>query len=344
MPAVGPDEAGAFGLGGRDMGTVEPGSSSSRFIEDRLTCVALENTSLRITVLPSLGGKIASIQLLPGGEELLQQPLLPYASRTHFMSFAASDASGWDECLPSVAPCEVQTALGKTTRIPDHGDFWQVEWQVESQDEDGVTLSADGFSLPLRFSKTLQLEESRLQVSYRLRNMGKVAVDYVYSAHPLFVVDPSDGILLPQSVKEVTVEGSAKGRLGVRGTKLSWPVTRVDGSRGVDLSFAGSPADSTGDKLFAASTPEGWCAVERKQLRRRITLRFDPIQLPYLGLWLCYGGWPEEQENRQQCVALEPCTAEGDSLAIASKDGRARRLEPEEENRWTITLEVTGVS
>lgn len=326
------------------MGAIEPGSSSSRLIEDRLTSVPLESTSLCITVLPSLGAKIASIQLLPGREELLQQPLLPYAPRIHFMAFDASDASGWDECLPSVAACEVQTASGTTALIPDHGDFWQVEWQVDSQSKNVVTLSAHGYSLPLSFSKRLHLEGNQLQVSYRVRNMGSVAIDYIYSAHPLFAVDPGDRILLPQSVKEVTVEGSAKGRLGVRGTKHSWPVTRVDGSRGIDLSFAGNPADGTGDKLFAPSPAEGWCTVERKQLLRRITLHFDPVQLPYLGLWLCYGGWPEERENRQKCVALEPCTAEGDALAIASRAGCATRLEPGAENSWTITLEVTGVS
>ena len=48
---------------------------------------------------PHLGGKIASIHL--NQKELLQAPLLPPAPRTHSMPFDASDASGWDECLPS---------------------------------------------------------------------------------------------------------------------------------------------------------------------------------------------------------------------------------------------------
>jgi hypothetical protein len=84
-----------------------------------------------VTVLPKLGAKVASIRV--GDRELLQAPLAPYAPRTRTMSFDAGDASGWDEMLPSVADCTVETAKGKAS-VPDHGDLWRVEWkQVESQ-------------------------------------------------------------------------------------------------------------------------------------------------------------------------------------------------------------------
>jgi hypothetical protein len=83
-----------------------------------------------VTILPHLGGKIASI--LIGDRELLQSPLAPYAARTRSMSFDAGDASGWDECLPSVAACTVKTEAGKAT-IPDHGDLWRVEWKGRDQ-------------------------------------------------------------------------------------------------------------------------------------------------------------------------------------------------------------------
>ena len=63
-----------------------------------------------VTILPHLGGKISSI--LVKGNELLQVPLAPYGPRTRTMSFDQSDASGWDECLPSVAACTVVTAAG----------------------------------------------------------------------------------------------------------------------------------------------------------------------------------------------------------------------------------------
>lgn len=90
-------------------------------------CV-LQTDTLRATVLPALGGKIASLRWLPGDVELLQAPLAPYADRTPTMGFEESDASGIDECLPSVAACEVRTA-GGMVGVPDHGDFWRLPWE-----------------------------------------------------------------------------------------------------------------------------------------------------------------------------------------------------------------------
>jgi hypothetical protein len=66
----------------------------------QIKAVEKENVTMRagncsVTILPHLGGKIASIRI--GERELLQSPLAPYAPRTRTMSFDAGDASGWDE-------------------------------------------------------------------------------------------------------------------------------------------------------------------------------------------------------------------------------------------------------
>jgi galactose mutarotase-like enzyme len=325
------------------MGKIESGSRTSNLMESSTETAVLENSYLRVTVMPALGGKLSSIQLLPNGEELLQQPLQPYATRTPFMRFDDSDASGWDECLPSVAACDVPTSSGVAS-VPDHGDFWQVAWQVESQSQEKLTLSADGFSLPLRFTKTLALENNRLRVAYSVENIGPHAVEYVWSAHPLFSVEPGDRIILPASVKEVVVEGSGGGRLGIHGSKHPWPQTKLANGQVCDLSVTGAISDSIGDKLFTPAPPEGWCALDRVRLKHRVELHFDARESPYLGLWICYGGWPENKPNRQQCVALEPCSAEGDSLAIAANDGRARHIAPGSKDRWSLELRITRVS
>jgi len=324
------------------MEKVEPRSVESNESSGRIEQAVLENGVLRVTVLPSLGGKIASIQIVSSGEELLQQPLRPYAPRVPYMRFDESDASGWDECLPSVAACEVQTASGKVS-VPDHGDFWQVPWQTLSRSGTELEMSADGFSLRLRFSKTLRLDGDCLHVAYRIQNLSKESVEYIWSAHPLFAVEPGDRILLPDSVREVTVEGTAENRLGRRGAKQPWPETKLANQEIIDLSVAGRITDRTGDKLFAQSPQEGWCAIERKRLKCRIELHFDPKDLPVLGLWICYGGWPEGGVNRQQCVAPEPCTAMGDSLATAMTQGGARKLEPQAQDHWALELRVGSV-
>ena len=62
--------------------------------------VLIQSGDCAVTIFPSLGGKIASISV--EGHELLQGPLLPYGPRTQTMGFEEADASGWDECFPSV--------------------------------------------------------------------------------------------------------------------------------------------------------------------------------------------------------------------------------------------------
>ena len=304
--------------------------------------VVMQTDTLRIAVLPELGGKLASFRWLRGEVELLQAPLSPYARRDLTMGFEQSDASGWDECLPSVAACQISTPNGRVT-VPDHGDFWRLAWECR-QEGNTLHLSATGSSLALRFERTLLLEGDTLQVHYRVSNVGDAEVPYTWSAHPLFAVEPGDRILLPSSVEEVEVEGSAAGRLGGKGTRHPWPLTQSCSGAAVDLSVAGAPEDGVGDKIFTPAPREGWAAIERLTQGLRIEVSFDPEKTPWLGLWLCYGGWPEGGAARQQCVAIEPCTAPADSLAEALETRWARKLAPGQSAEWPMRITVRRVS
>jgi galactose mutarotase-like enzyme len=301
----------------------------------------MKTDTLRATVLPALGGKIASLRWLPGNVELLQAPLGPYAVRTLTMGFDEGDASGFDECLPSVAACVVATR-GGTARVPDHGDFWRLEWEA-AQEGNTIRMAAMGVSLPLRFERVVRLEEDTLSIDYRVTNAGQDPVPYGWSAHPLFAVDRGDWVDLPPSVDRVEVEGSAHLRLGARRSSHAWPRTVNNRKEVVDLSLAGGIEDGIGDKLFAPAPAEGWAAVERARHGVRVEVQFDPKRTPWLGLWLCYGGWPEGQGNRQQCVAIEPCTASVDSLAEAMAAGQGRTLEPGQSDEWPMRIRVRPV-
>ena len=298
-----------------------------------------------LTVLPRLGGKIASIRI--GDRELLQAPLGPLASRTRTMSFAAGDASGWDECLPSVAACTVSTADG-TAHVPDHGDLWRVAWEMMEPEtgEQGsgatVVLRGQCFSLPLALQRTLTLIEVdrgwRLNLDYKLTNMGDQPVPWSWAAHPLFAAEPGDRIILPRSIHALRVEGSGGGRLGRNGDTISWPVATLAGGS-TDLSVAQTPQSGIGDKLFAGplARSENWCALERPSAHLRIRVGLDPSATPYLGLWICYGGWPDRPGPKQTCVAIEPATAPVDSLAEAGS--WSCLLEPGAYAEWTMRVD-----
>lgn len=290
-----------------------------------------------VALMPALGGKIASLRV--GTHELLQAPLKPLAPRSRTMAFSDSDASGWDECLPSVADCIIDTE-GGAAAIPDHGDLWRVPWQVLDANADSTTMRANCFSLPLQLTRSILLTETtsgwQLQLLYSLTNLGAYAVPWLWSAHPLFAVDPGDRVVLPNQVHNVRLEGSAGNRLGVSGDSLTWPR-----NNGTDLARVSKPDTSVGDKIFAGplgTTEEGSCTLERLQAGLRLTVLFDPMLTPYLGLWLCYGGWPSEPGPKQFCVAPEPCTAPVDSLA---KTGTwTRWLDPGETFNWPMELTI----
>jgi len=312
----------------------------------------LKADTFAVDVLPALGGKVASVR--KNGIELLQQPLLPYAPRTLTTPFEDSDASGFDECLPSVSACEIDTPSGKVG-IPDHGEFWRLPCTVESQTQHEIHLTSTGTVLPLRFERRLCIESysphtgaDTLRIDYRVENVGQTDLHYAWSAHPLFAIDPGDRILLPASVTEVKVEGSARNRLGSKGAVHSWPTARLASGEMIELDRVSNVSDNIGDKIYTAAPPEGWCAIERwsagLSVGLRVQVEFDPDLSPFLGLWLCYGGWPEGRANRQYCVALEPCTAPVDSLATAMAGGWARKLVPGQCDLWWMRIVTTVVS
>jgi galactose mutarotase-like enzyme len=299
----------------------------------------------KVSVLPRFGGKVASIQV--NGHQLLQVPLAPVEARTPTMPFDAGDASGWDECLPSVAACAVPFA-GSMAEIPDHGDLWRVAWKNVNSDGSGngnsIELRAACFSLPLELERKLTLSETTsgfcLSSDYKVTNVGIARVPWSWSAHPLFTAAEGDRIVLPPSIHTLRVEGSGGNRLGKRGDAVTWPIATLATGGLTDLTVAQPPESGIGDKLFAGplSAGENWCALERPSAGVRIRFTFDTTMTPYLGLWICYGGWPDAPGPKQTCVAMEPATAPVDSLAESGPWSRV--LEPGQSAIWPMHVDL----
>ena len=321
----------------------------------------IENVLIRagectLTVLPHFGGKIASIRI--GSRELLQQPLRAIAPRTHSMSFDQGDASGWDECLPSVAPCRLETE-GGPAEVPDHGDLWRVEWEKQGAGireqgpaPDGnnpapVALVGKCFSMPLELERRIAVGTTdrgwRLALDYEVRNTGGHSVPWSWAAHPLFAVEEGDRIVLPETIRALQVEGSGGGRLGGGGDKVAWPIAKLADGRSADLRVVAAADCGIGDKLFAGplGETENWCMLERPSAGVRIKVRFDARSTPYLGLWICYGGWPERSGAKQMCVAMEPATAPVDSLAVSGPWSRS--LGVGESFAWPMEGEIESI-
>ena len=122
---------------------------------------------------------------------------------------------------------------------------------------------------------------------------------------------------MPGSIHSLRLEGlagSASVRTAIRST---WPIAKLAGGGKTDLSIAQSPDSGIGDKLFAGPLNGSRIGAPWSGHRHglRINVQFDTAATPYLGLWICYGGWPDRPGPKQTCVAMEPATAPVDSLA-----------------------------
>lgn len=318
---------------------------------EAITRIEKENVLLQVgdctvTILPQFGGKVASI--LVKGHELLQTPLVPYAPRTRTMGFNEGDASGWDECLPSVSGCTVQTPNGPAI-VPDHGDLWRVEWEVLSSANGSISMSADCFSLPLHLVRTITLTQTangyRIQSSYQLTNSSDRETPWAWSAHPGYAAEEGDILSLPDSVKALRIEWTRNDRLMKSNLDKSngtaaWPIAKLTAGGETDLRISAATHSGVGDKLFAGplSATENWVALTRPKAGVRLRVSFDASKTPYLGLWICQDGYPENSIPQQHCVAMEPTTAPVDSLAITGP--WSRTLAAGASFSWPMTLDL----
>ncbi|HEY9138722.1 MAG TPA: aldose epimerase [Terriglobus sp.] len=300
----------------------------------------LQSDQLAIEVRPGEGGRIASLRsLISGLEFLTQSPRNATVSKPGLNAeFRNGPCAGIEECLPTVARCDASTEGGPA---PDHGDFWQLPWHVEYIDDCSATLSADGFSRTLHFTKHLVVTGNTLRVDYSVTNTGITSQSFLYACHPLFAVDEGDRIVLPDEVHSLRLDYSRGNRLGNRGDVVSWPVT----ASGIRLDEVSNADTGYADMFYTERVRHGVCSILRCATGQSLEVLFDPARLPYLGIWLCYGGWPDDAtENLQYAVALEPTTSPHNSLNTAQQTQAAMSLQPGGTFNFSIAFRVRDIS
>ena len=300
----------------------------------------LKNSELSVEVLPAEGGRISSLKSLRSGTEFLTQSRRSgqYPKAGLDTRFQEGPCAGIEECLPTVGPSGPETVGGAA---PDHGDFWQMPWQLLTASDTRISMSAVGFSRTLRFSKQLTLQHNTLRVAYTVENGGSTAQSFLYACHPLFAISAGDRVLLPREIEQLTLDYSRGERLGASGSIIPWPITRS----GLHLDLTLGPEAGTAEMFYTPRLQEGLCGIYREASSQVLEVTFDTKRLPFLGLWLCYGGWPDDRNAPQQyAVALEPTTSPCNNLANAQRTNTAISLEAGESYDWEILFVVREAS
>lgn len=286
-------------------------------------------------VLTPQGGKVQSLRL--GGRELLWQGKnKTYRTSQYGDVFETGEFSGFDDMFPNISAGRYPGGLWDGTLLPDHGEVWTQPWR-DAETDGGLELTVCGVRLPYRLTKKAVVTERSLELSYEAENLTAHPMQYLWAAHPLFLLEDGMTLELPGAKEIVNTCGGCKS-LGPFGEHHPWPVSKD----GRDLSrlttenqcynkyYVWNPLDENLSRLWY---PNGLT----------VTLRADPVSaVPYLGVWTDEGGYGG---YGMACAAPEPCTAPMDRLDAAALFGKESVLPPHGSARWRliITMEMEGM-
>jgi hypothetical protein len=301
---------------------------------DLVDALALNQGDLSVLVVPELGGKICAIRW-QGREILTRNELRPAFYGAPYAQF---DASGFDECLPSIGQCHYPVAPWDSIVVPDHGEVWSIPWSYEVE-ADQLQLRTDGVRFPYSLEKKISLSSGgRVSLHYVFQNHAPVPFPFLWSAHPLLSIEPGWRIVLPAGVR-VLVDWSRDERLGEPFTEHNWPETRDRDGHAVDLSLILDREAGTVEKLYTNRLEEGWCALHSLDDGFYVAILFNPEEIPYVGLSINFGGWPDEVLGYYN-LGLEPCNGYPDRLDLALGRGSCAIAPPNGHVSWRVDVQL----
>jgi hypothetical protein len=295
---------------------------------DGFEVVGLRSACVEIAIVPRLGGKILSLKNRRSGREWMWRR--PDGGRL-FASrpgdpFETGTVSGADDCLPTVAACEI---AGRP--IPDHGEVWSRPCNVEPSRQNVLRTGLDLSSIPARFERAISLHHDHIvRIDYRLGNLSDDPHPFLWAFHPLMKIEIGDELAVPVNDVSVEVATFSGAR---RGDRWAWPAP----TPGINLHRMDLGSQPGYAKVFATSLTSGRADVFNSITGDRLTLSFNAAKLPALGIWITRGGW-----RGYHHVALEPTHAPFDSLADAAEAKACPILEPRGVATWRIELELNG--
>ncbi len=304
------------------------------------------NDLISLTLIPELGGKLSSLRDLRSGREWLwANEQLPYQEHSYGTSYVGkADTGGWDECFPTVAPCRYPLEPWRGTPLPDHGELWSQAWVTTLKEfRNGLELrtKGHGVALPYTFSRTIRIEEASdtLRFDYQVASQADDDIAFIWSAHPLFAIEPGMRVCVPDDAKlhiylEVAPTNVQKD------THLSWPLAVRNGEKSYDLTHLPDASAEVAFKVWSEPLAQGWASLEAEDGAFRFG--FDPALIPQLGLWLNAGAWSGTGGEPYYNLALEPCIGAQDSLEEAVEPHNQYALLPPGGARsWWLEAQLT---
>ena len=312
--------------------------------ENNLEHVSLENEFIKVVFLPQIGGKMIKFINKKTETNFLLDPQnngKGYKKAFHGAPFQNYDVSGFDECFPTVEACTIQSKLGSNISFPDHGQLWSKPWHYKITDDETLIRTAKGINWDYSFSKKVHLEENRFVIDYLVENNEAEPLPYIWAAHPLLNIEEGDEIYLTDEIQKLILYWASDPAIGKKGDVIEWPL--MDSVN--DYSKIPSKNFGKAIKCFSQKLKEPvWATLHKTKNRESFLISFDSNLISFLGLWICYGGWPENSSNKHFTIAIEPTNACCDSLAMAIDNNACGILQPHQKNEWRMEFIIVNES
>jgi hypothetical protein len=297
--------------------------------------LVLENDRLRAVIIPSLGGRVWELEdRLHGRQWIWHRPDVPLQTPPVGAAYDDVWAGGWEELFPNDAPGAFE---GRD--LPDHGEWWAMAWTAQvttGGSEATVKLSGTSSVVRAACTKEFRLDNdgATLSVTYRIRSAEDRPFHFLFKQHLPIAITPGCRLLLPGG--QVEAVNPDFGNVLPSGEVFEWPVPLAAGEI-ADLRQIPSASSGLQEFVYVRNLPQGWCGIEDPQRGATLHMSFELISLPYVWLFLTYGGW-----RNLYTAVLEPCSNMPKQLADAVRLGQAALLMPGQEFVTTVSVTLSG--
>ena len=296
--------------------------------------IVLENKILKIVLLPSIGGKIASIYNKEKDFELLfQNKNNEYSHPKLNDNFAEFDASGFDDAFPTIDISEVNYC-GEKIIYPDHGEIWSssLDYKISA---DQVELFLQSAILPYYYKKTISLNNESLNIKYHIENTATQPFPCIWAMHCLVNCEENMELTFPKTTSEIlNVQDSIN--LGIVNTQHQYPIAKNNSHKDYYLNKVGKKSCNNTEKYYVnGPVTEGKCSIYYPDHNILYSVNFDKDKMPYLGFWVTEGGFRGDYN-----CAFEPTNGFYDGIETAKSKEKLFYLAPEKPLDFTISLSL----
>lgn len=296
--------------------------------------LTLENSKIRLTIRPDLGGRIDQLEDLQTGHCWLWHPEHYNSKETRSLPIGASFdeawTGGWDEVFPNDA-----AGLFQGRELVDHGEVWSQRWDVVESTPFNITLGYQCQTVPIQVTKRIQLDENRpeARLVYEFQNQADEEIPFLFKHHGAIAIEPGDEILLPDCWVEPAFLEFSK-LIGQPGKTRFPKAIGADGQE-VDLRIMPPPSSQLQEFYYSSDLATGYCGIRNQRTQSSLLMTFDTVDFPYVWMFQSYGGW-----HGHYVVVVEPCTTMPFDLEEACRQQTVAVLRPHEKQRRVLTFRL----